>query len=94
MISGEDIYLTVVRAKYAVGCWANQLVEREDNGDKIECDEYTFMMLVWWIGIMENYYDQNYDTNNSIIAEPDYECLSASEAAELLAKIKTIIGVC
>ena len=93
MTFADDIFLTVLKAKCTSGCWGKQLSDRQNNGDNIECDERKFMLLIQWISIMEEYYCQNYDTNNSIIAELDYACLTASEAQALLAKIKLLIGV-
>lgn len=92
MFTWDDIFLTVLRAKCTAGCWAKQLYDRFNNGDNIECDERKFMLLIQWISIMEEYYCQNYDTNNSEIT-PDYACLDATEAEALLAKIKVLIGV-
>jgi len=92
MLVADDIFLTVLRAKCTAGCWAKQLSDRFYSGDNITCDEKKFMLLTQWILIMEGYYCDNYDTNNSQIT-PDYPCLTETQAEQLLAKIKIMIGI-
>jgi hypothetical protein len=90
MLLASDIFISVLQAKCTSGCWAKILSDRSAHGDNIECDEKKFMLLIQWISIMEEYYCQNFDTNNSSIT-PDYACLTATEAELLLAKIKVLI---
>ena len=49
------------------------------------------MLLVEWISIMEDYYCANDDSNKSKIT-PALECLTESQALQLLAKIKELIA--
>lgn len=91
MLVAEDIFMTVLRAKCTAGCWAKQLSDRFYAGDNITCDEKKFMLLIQWILIMEGYYCDNYDENQSKIT-PDYACLTETQAEQLLAKIKVMIG--
>lgn len=91
MLVAQDIFDTVLQAKCVAGCLAKQLSDRLDNGDNIQCDEKKFMLLIQWILIMEGYYCDNYDENNSQII-PDYPCLTEVQAELLLAKIKVLIG--
>lgn len=92
MLLATDIFDTVLTAKCVSGCWANILVQRGENGDNIECDEKKFMLLIQWIMILEVYYCNNFDATTQSSVTPDYPCLTQSEAEELLAKLKILIG--
>ena len=91
MVIADDIYLTVIRAKCTAGCWGWQLRQMFLDGINIECFEKKFMLLVEWISIMEDYYCANYDESKSKIT-PALECLTESQALQLLAKIKELIA--
>ena len=93
MLLAQDIFNTVLTAKCVSGCWANTLVERFDNGDNIECNEKKFMSLIQWIMILETYYCNNFDADTQSNITPDYTCLTQAEAEQLLAKLKTLIGI-
>lgn len=92
MLVAQDIYLTVLQSKCTAGCWAKQLYDKFYAGDNITCCEKKFMLLIQWIGIMEDYYCNNYDTETQSQITPDYPCLTATQAEQLLSKMKVLIG--
>ena len=92
MLVAQDIFDTVLQAKCVAGCWAKQLSDRFYAGDNITCDEKKFMLLIQWILIMEGYYCENYDATTQSEITPDYPCLTATQAEQLLAKMKVLIA--
>lgn len=87
----SDIFLTVIQAKDVASCQGENFINRENAGEDVECCEMKLMLLVKWIGIIENYYCENFSANGNIT--PDIACLTLAQAQELLSKIKVLIGV-
>tara|TARA_R110000868_G_scaffold132921_1_gene344238 strand:- start:319 stop:600 length:282 start_codon:yes stop_codon:yes gene_type:complete len=85
-----DIFLTVLQAKDIAGCWGENFVNMEKNGDDVDkCCYMNLMLLMRWIKIMESYYCNNYTTAGNV-AEPNFVCLTLAQAQELLSKIKIL----
>ncbi len=88
----DDIFLTVLQAKDTTGIWAENFIQKEKAGEEISrCCQLQLVLLVKWIEIMECYYSTHFSANGNIT--PDYDCLTLVQAQELVAKIKTFIGV-
>lgn len=87
-----DIYNNVIYAKRTAACWSTFLISKEQYAESTKCCEKKLMLLVTWIEILESYYCENFDASYGTIT-PDFECLTADEAQELLSKLKILIGV-
>ena len=87
------IVLTVLQSKDFAGCMGEKFLNREKYGETVDkCDYMKLMLLIRWIKIMESYYCNNYTADGNI-GEPNMECLTLAEAQELIAKMKSFIGV-
>jgi len=91
MLLAQDIYDTVLKAKCTVSCWSQQLIQRFNSGDEIQCDEQKFMLLIQWTLILQTYYFQNFDSTTNSNITPNYVCLIQPEIELLLAKTKTLM---
>ena len=86
----SDLFLTVLQAKDIAGCWGENFINREKNGDTVsKCEYMTLMLLMRWIRIAESYYCNNFSSGANV-AEPNFVCLTLAEAQELLAKVKAL----
>ena len=85
----SDLFLTVLQAKDIAGCWGENFINREKNGDEVgKCCYMELMLLIRWIKILESYYCNNFNSNGNI-AEPNFVCLTLAQAQELVAKVKS-----
>lgn len=85
----DEIYLTVLRAKCASACWAENLINKQKYGEDVGCCELNLILLVKWIGILEQYWCKNFSSNGNIT--PDYPCLTQAQAQNLVGKLKNFI---
>ena len=86
----SDLFLTVLQAKDIAGCWGENFINREKNGDTVsKCEYMTLMLLMRWIRIAESYYCNNYTANGNV-SEPNFTCLTLPQMQDLLAKIKAL----
>lgn len=86
----SDIFITVLRSKDIAGCWGENFINKEKNGDDVgKCDYMQLMLLMRWITILESYYCNNFTSSGNVLA-PNFVCLTLAEAQELLAKVKSL----
>ncbi len=87
----DNIYNTVLSAKCTAACWAITLINKENNGEDIDCCEIKMVLLVKWTDILQAYYFDNYSGYVGNIT-PTIDCLTAAQATDLMGKIKTLMG--
>lgn len=90
MLTQRDISDTIVQAKYFAGDMIAKIIELEANGNDVKVARTKFVIFMKWIKLLDDYLNYNYD-ENGVIAEPDYECLTADQAQSLVAKLKITI---
>ena len=85
-----DLYLTVLQAKDIAGCWGENFINVENNGEKVDkCCYMKLMLLILWIRIAESYYCNNFTANGNV-SSPNFVCLTLAQAQGLVAKVKAL----
>lgn len=85
----SDIANAILYGKCVVSEKAMELINKEKNGQDVECEEIKLMLLVRWIKIIQVYYFDNYNSITGNIT-PTIDCLSTSQATELTGKINLL----
>jgi hypothetical protein len=91
MTLDTDIVNTVLSAKCTAGYWSTQIINQEKNGQDTGCDKKKLMMLILFVLVLEDYWCSNFSAQGSIT--PGFPCLSQSDAVQLLANLKVLIGI-
>lgn len=91
MLIQANIFTTVLNAKYYSGLLLTKITEQEIGGEDCTKLKQQFTILGKWIVILEDYLDNNFDSDGNLVP-PTFACLSADEAAELTAKLNLMIG--
>lgn len=90
MLFQQKIYLTIQNAKFFSRDLLTKIVAMENNGEEVISQKNQFIVLGEWIRILQNYLDNNFDSNGNIT--PVNVCLSLKQIEELISKVKEVIG--
>lgn len=91
MLIQNQIFTAIVSSKYYSGILLNKITEQELAGEDVILLKQKFTILNHWIQILEDYLDNNFDSNGNLIS-PIFDCLSQKEISDLIAKINLLIG--
>ena len=88
MTNQDTLIQTISQAKCTIANMASDFVKQEKAGDDISCCSKKMRLLVRWVEILEDFNCYFYDTS---LTDP-YQCLTESEAMELVGKAKLLIS--
>lgn len=69
--------------------WADKTIANVAIGEGNCCRDLQLLMLVQWIGILQNYLDWNFDEDGEAI-DPIRECVSQANILVLAAKVEAV----
>lgn len=91
MLVQESILEAITNGKYYARLLNNNIIAQELKGGDCDLLKQKSIILVKWIAILQNYLDNNFDNNGNLIPAT-FECLTADQAAELVAKLNLMVG--
>jgi len=91
MLVQESILIAITNGKYYSRVLNNNIVAQELKGGDCDLLKQKVTILVKWIAILQDYLDKNFDNNGNLVPAT-FECLTADQVAELVAKTNLMVG--
>lgn len=91
MLIQHQIFTAILSGKYYSGLLLNKITEQEIAGEDTIFLKQKFSILNRWIIILEDYLDNNFDSNGNLVPAISV-CLTQKQISDLTAKINLLIG--
>ena len=90
MLNQTKISNALFQAKSYSKDLLNTINSMEGTGEDISCVQTKFITLTQWIIILQEYYDNNFDTSGNVVSVNS--CLTLTQILDLLTKLSVMIG--
>jgi hypothetical protein len=91
MIIADEILISLFNANnFSQTLLVNVETKRNQGEDVCEL-EWKYILLGQWIRVLQDFYDNNFDTEGQIVT-PDYETITLAEAQNIMANLKIAQG--
>jgi len=89
MTTYQQISQAISNGKSTAITWADLAIDTDNQGGQSGCLPLQLCVLTQWIGVLEDYLDNNFDSDGNEIT-PDEVCLTLSEVLELVGKVNSL----
>lgn len=91
MIIADEILIALFNANNFSQTLLVNIETKRNQGEDVCELEWKYILLGEWIRILQDFYDNNFDTEGQIVT-PDYETITLAEAQNIMANLKIAQG--
>ena len=89
MTTYQQINTAITKGKTLAITWAGTFIANDSYGEKNGCGPLQLVVLTEWIGILEDYVAENFDSDGNAQAAA-YDCLDLDKALLVVSKINNL----